>query len=76
MFKGGKGGGGAAASSASLMAPAIIVVLVLLLGATIYLWRARYIHRRTAYVTMLILVVALAALAAWMYLYPMQDFGP
>lgn len=61
MFKGGKGGGGAA-SSASLTAPAIIVVLVLLLGATIYLWRARYIRRRTAYTTMLVLVLVWAEL--------------
>jgi hypothetical protein len=66
-----KGGGGAASSSAGLGIPAIIVVLVLLLGATIYLWRARYIRRSTAYTTMLIIVIALAGLAAWMYFYPM-----
>lgn len=49
---------------------------MLVLGATIYLWRARYIRRRTAYITMLVLVLALGGLAAWMYLYPMQDLGP
>jgi len=42
-----------------------------LLGATIYLWRARYIRTRTAYLTMAVLAVALVCLGAWMYLYPM-----
>lgn len=65
-----------AGSSAGLAIPAIVVLLVLVLGATIYLWRARYIRRRTAYVTMLVLVIVLAGLALWMYWYPMQDFGP
>ena len=65
-----------AASSASLAVPALIVILVLVLGATIYLWRARYIRRGSAYVTMLVLVIALAGLGLWMYWYPMQDLGP
>jgi len=37
----------------------IVVVLVVMLGATIYLWRNRYMRPRTAYVTMSILVVLL-----------------
>lgn len=74
MMKGPKGGG-AVASSGSLATPAIIVLLVLILGATIYLWRARYIRRRTAYVLMLVLVLALIGLGAWMYTNPMQDLG-
>jgi uncharacterized membrane protein len=60
-----------AGNSASLATPAIVVTLVLLLGATIYLWRARYIRTRTAYLTMAVLAVALVCLGAWMYLYPM-----
>lgn len=71
-MKGSKGGG---AASGSLAYPAIIVLLVLLLGATIYLWRARYIRSRTAYVLMLILVLALVGVGAWMYANPMQQFG-
>jgi hypothetical protein len=63
------------ANSASLAIPAIVVILVLVLGATIYLWRAGYIRRKTAYATMLVLVVALAGFAMWMYWYPMQDLG-
>jgi hypothetical protein len=63
------------ANSAALAAPAIIVILVLILGATIYLWRARYIRRRNAYLTMGVLVVALAVLGFWMYSNPMQGIG-
>lgn len=63
------------ANSAALAGPAIIVVLVLVLGATIYLWRARYIRRRNAYLTMGVLVVALAVLGFWMYSNPMQGIG-
>ena len=55
-----------AGNSASLTTPAIVIALVLLLGATIYLWRARYIRRRSAYVLMAFCVIALAALAFWM----------
>ncbi len=75
MIKAPKGGGDAGATSASLASPAIVVVLVLLLGATIYLWRARYIRRNTAYVTMAVLVIALAGLVFWQYSHPMKDFG-
>jgi hypothetical protein len=63
---------GNAANSAGLSTPAIVVALVLLLGATIYLWRARYIRRRTAYVTMAVLVLALVLVGVWMYRNPMQ----
>ena len=65
----------AGANSASLAVPAVVVILVLVLGATIYLWRAGYIRRRTAYVTMLVLAAALGLFALWMYSYPMQDLG-
>ena len=68
-MKGDKGG----ASSAALASPAAVVVLVLLLGATIYLWRARYIRSRTAYVTMALLAIALAGMIFWQYHHPMRD---
>ena len=67
-----KGVGGAeAAASGSLAAPAVIVVLVLILGATIFLWRTRYIRRRTAYVLVPILLAAIVILGVWTYLHPM-----
>lgn len=50
--------------------PTIIVILVLLLGATVYLWRQRYIHRRTAYGVMATLFIAIVAAALFMYLDP------
>lgn len=53
--------------SADLGSPVIIVFLVIALGATIFLWRARYIRRRTAYITMAIIVVGLLVLSAMMY---------
>ena len=77
MKGGGKGGGGGGGggSSAGLASPAVVVVLVLLIGATFYLWRARYIRRRTAFVTMALLAVALAAIVFWQYEHPMTDLG-
>jgi hypothetical protein len=51
------------------------VVLVLLIGATFYLWRARYIRRRTAYVVMAVLAIALAGLVFWQYQHPMRDLA-
>jgi NADH:ubiquinone oxidoreductase subunit 2 (subunit N) len=75
-MKGGKGGGGGGGgTSASLASPAVVVVLVLLIGATFYLWRARYIRRSTAYVTMALLAIALAAIVFWQYQHPMRDLG-
>lgn len=65
-----------AANSTSLAVPASIVVLVLVLGATIYLWRARYIRRATAYILMLVLIITLALLGLWMYSHPTQNIGP
>jgi hypothetical protein len=47
-----------------------VVVLVLLLGATIFLWRARYMRRKTAYGTMAVLAIALICLGAYMYFHP------
>lgn len=65
------GRGGAEASTTSGVAnPVIIVILVLVLGATIYLWRQRYIHRRTAYAVMATMVIAIVAAALLMYLNP------
>jgi hypothetical protein len=49
------GGGG----SLSVASPALLVILILMIGATIYLWRKRFIRRKTAYVTLAILVIAL-----------------
>jgi hypothetical protein len=75
LIKGGGGGGGgkggAVSTSATLALPAVIVITVLILGAVIYLWRARYIRRKTAYVLMTILVLTLIGLGVWMYEYPM-----
>jgi len=75
VFKAPKGGGGGGGSSASLASPAIVVILVLLIGATFYLWRTRYIRRRTAFVTMGLLGIALAGLVFWQYHHPMRDLG-
>ena len=47
--------------SFSLASPTLLVILILMLGATIYLWRNRYLRRKTAYVVMAILVVAAIA---------------
>lgn len=57
----------AGGASAGLASPAIVVILVLLLGATIYLWRARYLRPSTAYYTMIILAIMLIAVGALMY---------
>jgi cation transport ATPase len=59
-----------ASGSAGLALPSVIVILVILLGATIFLWRARYMRRKTAYMTMAILVIALIGLGASMYAQP------
>lgn len=50
-------GGSSSGTIAGLASPALIVILVLLLGATIFLWRARYMRRKTAYIAMGVLVV-------------------
>ena len=57
------GEGGKASTLAGLGGPAMIVLLVLMLGATIYLWQARYLRRSSAYLIIAVLVVALALLA-------------
>jgi len=54
-----------------LGAPTAVVVLVLLFGATVYLWRARYIRPVTAYVLMAVYVVAIVAVGFWSYRHPM-----
>jgi uncharacterized membrane protein len=58
---------GSSIRSADLGSPAFIVFLVLALGATIFLWRARYIRRRTAYITMAVIVVGIIIFGALMY---------
>lgn len=72
-MKGDKGGAGG--SSVSLASPAVVVILVLLIGATFYLWRARYIRRRTAYITMALLAIGLGAMVFWQYHHPMRDLS-
>ena len=59
--------GESASNSAGLASPTIIVALVILLGATLYLWRARYIRPTTAYATLAILGLALILIGAWTY---------
>ena len=54
-----------------LGAPTAVVVLVLLFGATVYLWRARYIRPVTAYGLMAVYMVAIIALGIWSYRHPM-----
>jgi hypothetical protein len=54
-----------------LGAQTAVVILVLLFGATVYLWRARYIRPVTAYVLMALYVVAIGAIAIWSYRHPM-----
>ena len=61
---------GSSIRSADLGNPAFIVFLVLALGATVFLWRARYIRRRTAYITMAVIVVGLIVFGALMYTSP------
>lgn len=64
-------GAAGASNSATLATPAIVVILVLLLGAVIYLRHARYIRRRTAYVLIAAIVIALVCYAVWLYSHPM-----
>jgi Na+/H+ antiporter NhaC len=53
--------------SASLASPALVVILVLLIGATVYLWRARYLRPSTAYYTLGFFTIALIVIGALMY---------
>ena len=55
-------------SAASVSAPVIVVLIVLMLGATIFLWRSRYIRRRTAFITMTVLLLALVAASLSLYM--------
>ena len=68
-MKGPRGQGGL--DGASLGAPTAVVVLVLLFGATIYLWRARYIRPSSAYVLMAVYILAIIGLGIWTYRHPM-----
>jgi uncharacterized protein YqgC (DUF456 family) len=60
---------GKISTSAGLASPAIIVVLVILLGAVLYLWRTRYIRRKTAYFMMGVLLLILILFGAYVYTY-------
>jgi len=66
-----RGQGGSVADTASLGAPTSVVIIVLVFGATVYLWRARYIRPSTAYVVMAACVLSIAAVAYWTYSHPM-----
>jgi uncharacterized membrane protein len=61
---------GSSIRSADLGSPAFVVFLVLALGATIFLWRARYIRRRTAYAMIAIIIIGLIIVGALMYTAP------
>ena len=66
-----RGQNGLTQNSGGLGASTAVVILVLLFGATVYLWRARYIRRQTACVLMAVYVLAIAAIAVWTYRHPM-----
>jgi hypothetical protein len=68
---GGGGDSGGSGAGGSLSSPIVVVILVLLIGATIFLWKARYIRRHTAYLIVALLVLALVVFSAWIYLHPM-----
>jgi len=53
--------------SAGVGGAPLIIILVLMLAATVYLWRTRYIRRRTAHIMMGVLIVALIAIGIFMY---------
>lgn len=63
--------GSVEAASSPLSLPAVVVILVIIIGATIYLWRARYIRRATALTVILLLLLGLAIFGTWMYTHPM-----
>ena len=60
--------GSGAVGSESIASPAIIVLLVLLMGGTLYLWRQRYMRRRTAFTTLAVLGILLAIAGYFTYL--------
>jgi uncharacterized protein YqgC (DUF456 family) len=62
-------GKAASASTGGLTSPAIIVFLVIFLGAVIYLWRARYIRRTTAFFLIGVLLLILIVYGAYVYTY-------
>jgi len=57
----------AGAGAGGLASPAIVVVLVLVLGATVYLWRARYLRPSTAYSLMAFFALLLILVGALIY---------
>ena len=44
-------------AAAALANPAVLVILIIIFGATVYLFRQRYIEPRTAYVVMIIVAI-------------------
>lgn len=57
----------AGAGAGGLASPAIVVILVLVLGATVYLWRARYLRSSTAYSLMAFFALLLIVVGALIY---------
>jgi uncharacterized membrane protein len=53
--------------SAIVASPIVVVIVVMMLGATIYLWRTRYIRRRTAFITIVALTALLIIVGTSMY---------
>lgn len=54
-------------AAAALANPAVLVILVLVFGAAVYLFRQRYIEPTTAYITMIIVAIAIVWVAMMMY---------
>lgn len=53
------GAGGGSGAWAATLSPLAIVALVLVLGASIYLWRMRYLRSRAALIVLAAIVAAL-----------------
>jgi hypothetical protein len=47
--------------SAGIGGPTTLILLVLMLGATVYLWRMRYMRRKTFYVVFVLIVLLIIA---------------
>jgi uncharacterized protein YqgC (DUF456 family) len=48
-------------ASAGMGGPTTLILLILVLGATVYLWRMRYMRRKTFYVVCALVVVLIIA---------------
>lgn len=60
--------GGAPSQLSATMSPLAIVALVLVLGASIYLWRMRYLRSRAA----MIVIAAICAVLIYLGFFAMQ----